>query len=39
MKSCRPRKPSPWRRFELHYTPKNGSWLIMAEIEFAGAVH
>ena len=23
------------RRFDLHYTPKHGSWLDMAEIEFA----
>jgi len=23
------------QKFELHYTPKNGSWLNMAEIEFA----
>jgi hypothetical protein len=23
------------RKFELHYTPKHGSWLNMAEIEFA----
>jgi hypothetical protein len=23
------------QRFELHYTPKKGSWLNMAEIEFA----
>ena len=23
------------QRFELHYTPKKGSWLTMAEIEFA----
>ena len=23
------------RRLEFHYTPKHGSWLIMAEIEFS----
>ena len=23
------------QRFELHYTPKKGSWLNMAEMEFA----
>jgi hypothetical protein len=26
------------QRFELHYTPKKGSWLNMAEIEFAALV-
>jgi len=26
------------QRFELHYTPKKGSWLNMAEIEFAAMV-
>ena len=24
-----------WERFEVHYTPKHGSWLNMAEIELA----
>ena len=26
------------RRFELHYTPKHGSWLNMAEIELSALV-
>ena len=25
-----------WDRLEIHYTPKHGSWLNMAEIEFSG---
>jgi len=24
-----------WRRFEVHYTPKHGSWLNMAELELS----
>ena len=26
------------RRFEIHYTPKHGSWLNMAEIELSALV-
>jgi hypothetical protein len=26
-----------WRRFEVHYTPKHGSWLNMAELELSVA--
>jgi hypothetical protein len=25
-----------WERLELHYTPKHGSWLNMAETELSG---
>jgi hypothetical protein len=27
--------PHPAKKFEFHFTPKKGSWLNMAEIEFA----